>query len=495
MTTFAGQQFQGAPQFGQQFPQQGQIATNISVRQVPASQGQRQPTIQSINTHRDAAGRKGPNDYWQATNPPRPLKLTHAVRHVEQRHPNTQGINRFVYWPDYRVAGTISDILQVFQQAGYNTVQVGELNRMTGGLAGQPQQQVQLSANVIANNAFDPLNPQHQQILEQFRSQAQPAARAAPKRSLEEFIMISKSIKAHTAGSTAIGEQQTRTVRAGTGARAPDAKQSELVNRFNQLMQMAAQSGQNPGKVLNVTDFDVDKFTKARQVNPPGRLSKAIQPYVNVNGNQIPVPVIAQPQGVNNFMNFVRSIVANSAYSQYANEILNSFQNQLQQPQQQQQQQFAGFGQAPTGFGQAPTGFGQAPTGFGQAPTGFGQMQLGASSPAGTMIGGQQPFALPQVQQQQPFMMTQAQQPPSPTHGGMNLPQVGRGVGLPQVGLGGQTPGLAGSPGGSPAGSPAGSPRGSPRTAPPSLPTVAGGINLPGMRSQFPSIALPSGQQ
>jgi hypothetical protein len=519
MTTFTGQQVQGTPQYFQQIGGQGQGTTGISVTQVPSTQGQRQLTGEAIRNHAQKAANKGPVFYWQVNAPSKDLKLTGAIKYVNRYYPNVQGYNRFVYWPDYRVSGTISEIVRTFQQAGVNQVEVGALNELSNGQAGQPRQNVQISEEIIASNAFDPLNPAHQEIIEQFISQVKPSPKAESKYTLQEFIQIGKNIKAFSSGSTTVEKAaRSTTARTGAGARSPESNRQRLINDFSQKMQMALQlpPGQDVDSVLNVTDFDVQKFTKARKANPPGPRATAIRPYVNTQRGQVAVPIIAQPQGASNFQNFVRTVVANSPYGQYADEIIRSFQQQLQQRQapqgmaatalggaQQPQQQFTGFQK-------------QQPQ---QQFTGFQTQQpMGATSPTRTTVGGQQTFQAPQTGGQQPSpartgvslpAMGGQQQQPSPSRtGGVSLPAMGGqqqpspsrtgGVSLPQAGgvslppMSGQSPGTAGSPAGSPSGSPAGSPRGSPRRQGP-LPTIGQGVSLPGQGQQtsFPSVNLP----
>lgn len=101
---------------------------------------------------------RGPGNYWLVTKPRLNLKLTGAEQYVKRNFPNAQGIDRFVYWPDSRVAGTIRDIVNTFRNAGITSVQVGGLYLMTNGQFGQPPGYVPLSEQVVAANSFDPLN-------------------------------------------------------------------------------------------------------------------------------------------------------------------------------------------------------------------------------------------------------------------------------------------------------------------------------------------------
>lgn len=105
-----------------------------------------------------------PGAYWQVNNPLATFLIKGAEDYVRQRYPNAQGFDRFVYWPDYRVAGTINDIYNRFAQAGVSHVIVGQLYTLSNGQVGCPPQTVPLSPQIIASCAIDPLNPVHVNI-------------------------------------------------------------------------------------------------------------------------------------------------------------------------------------------------------------------------------------------------------------------------------------------------------------------------------------------
>jgi hypothetical protein len=107
-----------------------------------------------------------PGIYWQVDNVGRPIRLAGAINFVAVHYPNAQGYNRYVYWPDYKVAGTIKDIVNTFRNAGINKVNVGTLYDMTNGQIGCYRKTVQISEEIVAACSFDPLNPSHQQVFE-----------------------------------------------------------------------------------------------------------------------------------------------------------------------------------------------------------------------------------------------------------------------------------------------------------------------------------------
>ena len=110
--------------------------------------------------------RLGPHNYWQALRPARRLLLTGAVNYVNRNYPNAQGANRFVYWPDYRIAGTVSDIVQVLNGMGADLVNVGEMHQLTQGQRGTPPGRYRLTEQLVYDNSFDPLDPQHVPLIE-----------------------------------------------------------------------------------------------------------------------------------------------------------------------------------------------------------------------------------------------------------------------------------------------------------------------------------------
>lgn len=114
---------------------------------------------------------KMPNDvtYWRVDKIkfPAPIK----VSTLPLSGPNIQHVtldlspeNRFVYWPDYKVAGRIQDIAKFFISHSYPYVQVGELSRISNGELGTigifP-----VTPQLIRENSFDPLNAFHQNFI------------------------------------------------------------------------------------------------------------------------------------------------------------------------------------------------------------------------------------------------------------------------------------------------------------------------------------------
>lgn len=105
--------------------------------------------------------------YWLVDKPSRASKLSLAMVYVNRNHPNAQGYDRFVYWPDYKVAGTINNIYNKFKAAGIEEVQVGTLYEMTKGQIGCYRRIANLTLDVIASCSFDPLNQRDQFVYQQ----------------------------------------------------------------------------------------------------------------------------------------------------------------------------------------------------------------------------------------------------------------------------------------------------------------------------------------
>lgn len=111
------------------------------------------------------------DSYWQVASPGRNLKLSGASTYVARNYPNRQGYDRYVYWPDYRVAGIINDIVNAFLNAGITQVQVGSLYEMSNGKIGCYRRTVPLTVEVVQACAFDPLNPDHQKVFREIQQE------------------------------------------------------------------------------------------------------------------------------------------------------------------------------------------------------------------------------------------------------------------------------------------------------------------------------------
>ena len=469
-----------APQAAQQQP-----LTNINVSTAAPAATQKQLDAAAIQRHAQREAKAGPTSYWQVLKPARTLKLTGAINYVNRNYAGREGANRFVYWPDFRVAGTVRDIVNAFRQAQMPSVT----------LDGVP---TAVTEQLVYSRSIDPLNPQHRQLIESMIAQTggTTAATAKPKRPLEVYFEIGEVLRAASKNATTAGggvvARGAGTQGRAPGGKSPEANRARLIQSFNQLMAQAVNlpPGQDLPKILNVTGFDVQRATKAPMTSPStGPRATAIRPVINVNGRLVRVPISAQPTGANNLMAFVNSIVSGSQYAQYAQQILQSFAQQQRPaavgvggtqflfPQQALQGGLQGLQGVPQAGLQGLQGLqgglsslqpgaqgGFAGVSVGQAqptisvmgqlgqqgagtPRSPGTPSSGAVSPAGpSMMGGQQ---LPQFGQGPAVSLGQASlQMPG---GGLNLPQV---QGLQPIGgfqLPGQLPTVAqvgGTPGG-----------------------------------------------
>jgi hypothetical protein len=111
-------------------------------------------TQDKIKYYSNEALARGLNVYWRVNAPFQNLDLSDAINFVQSNYPHAQGNNRFVYWPQFRVAGTVKDIFNTFSRAGINTIaSSGQYMPLTEGL--------------IATSSLDPLNPAHAQMISQ----------------------------------------------------------------------------------------------------------------------------------------------------------------------------------------------------------------------------------------------------------------------------------------------------------------------------------------
>lgn len=376
--------FQGAPGF----PAVGQPISNVTVGQPISNATVTRPlTQETLGRYLQAVQAVGPNVYWRVSNPTRRLMLTGALQYVTRNFPNRTGIDAFVYWPAYRVAGTAREIAERFHQIpGFN-----------------------MTAEEILSKSINPLSAQGRQYVEQQKSAAPEAVKAGPKHSLEEYIQIGNAIKL---ASKPAGTGAAAPSAAGArGGRSPDANRQRLINEFTQLMQQAL-TGAELTKVLNVSQFEPQKFTKAVRATPrTGPRATAVYPSINVGGRQIRVPVIAQPNAFPQFQAFVNSIIGASPYAQYVPEILRAFQTMAQS------RLAPSIGQPAFG---APTMGGVSPSG------GITPSSLGGVSPAPNIGGG---FAAPSMTFAPSTVSMGGPLPPI-----AGLPALGGGMGLPALG-------------------------------------------------------------
>lgn len=309
---------------------QQQPFSGITLQTMSAPNAPRVLTVENIQKHAQKAASK--SQYWQVSKPTRSLSLNGGVNYVNKNFATQNQQDPFIYFPDLAVAGTASEIYNTLARAGLNQINVGGLNTMTRGAAGNQPGTVPLSTQSLIQNSFNPMNPQHAEFLRGlFAEKRQNAKPASSMFTLEQHIEIGTALRnlkrpqgagnATTAGITSTG---TKT-RSNTGN-----KLAERVQDFDLLMDRAL-SGAPLDKVNNVSSYDANKYTGVRK-NEPTRTSRAtsITPHINVNGRMVAVPVVAQPANAANFYNYVNTVVASSPkYSAYAPMIIQAFQQAM----------------------------------------------------------------------------------------------------------------------------------------------------------------------
>jgi len=362
--------------------------------------GAKQLTTDSITKHTASADGKGPYTYWQLDHPNRTLQLGSAVRYVNQNHSGLSGVSRFVYFPDYRVAGYADLIAQKFAAAGVTQINVT-------GLGSGQQRTVQTTAENVYANSYDPLNPQHAAALDSIPKGTAPKSQA--KYSLQQYINIGTKIKSLKLDCLPVGTSGASGVAVRRGGRSPDANLATLVAIFDNDMDALLRSpGMDVADVRDVTSFNAQKVTGALKKKPPkGARATAIRPMVGIQGRDISVPIIAQPRGASNLEAFVNTVVKRSRYANAAGPILDSFNKQMVR---QQQTKIAKATTSPTQRGRPPT-----------VQTSMVMPQTVSYSPIFTQM--QQPVTTTTTQMRQPVL--------SPVRTTTALPSLG---GLPQIG-------------------------------------------------------------
>jgi hypothetical protein len=91
--------------------------------------------------------------FWQIYKPSSLLELASANGFVNKALDLSSSYRQFVYWPTYRVAGTVNDIINLFKREG-----VYEVYDINGNL-------VPLTEKVVSQSSFHPFNLIHVQYI------------------------------------------------------------------------------------------------------------------------------------------------------------------------------------------------------------------------------------------------------------------------------------------------------------------------------------------
>lgn len=294
-------------------------------------------TAEGIENRKNTVQKKGRGTYWKVTKPTSTLKLSTSHTYVNNANhgfANAQGYNRLVYWPDYQVVGTANDIYQAFHNAGVNRVTVNVLHTVTGGRAGNSGQ-FDISPALVYSNSFDPLNPEHKQLIHDFvNAYAAESKATAYKFSLDEYNAMAEALKAHKAPKKGGGGK----AHAGRGgARDKESKLRFLVNEFDARLQNMLDTNKDAEFLFDVTKFNPEKYTEVKsKAGQPGKGASAIRPAVTLStGQQVLIPIYARPGGADNFRAYVRTVIGSSSkFSQLVNPIIESFDARLRERRQ-----------------------------------------------------------------------------------------------------------------------------------------------------------------
>lgn len=266
-------------------------------------------TEKTIHAKKAFAENKGPFTYWQVSMPKRStLSLTGALSYVKKMHDNPQNVEDiFVYWPDYRVAGTIGNIVHEFTEAGLNNVGVGELYHLSDNEYGNEYGNIALSVDAVKNNSIDPL--ENTSLVNKIISQT---GSKGDIEKLRSNTMLGKQL-----------EKQIKTQKP-TMTQSMATKKKTLVSSFNDRMdKLVAEEPIN--KIFDVNMFDMQRFTGVKNRTDTLKRSKGIQPVITINGTEIKTPIVADAKAFIPFQHFVYTIVKDSDYAPYVNEMINSF--------------------------------------------------------------------------------------------------------------------------------------------------------------------------
>jgi len=298
----------------------------------PIAQSRSQKTLMASDITRLIETARKKNVYFQAAKPNKPLVLGGALAYVRKNPVSDQ--DPFVYFPDYRIAGKVSDIYNLLATAGFRDIQVGELYHLTGGIAGNTQAIVQLNPQTILNNSFNPLNPAHAQLLKALSEKARINNTSSTSQyKLSDYIAIGEYIKINMPSLVASGVPSAPMPRQTKTKPGPEGKMMEKIQDFETAMGTAL-NGMNPERILNVSNFNPSNLTGVRKTAPTTTSrSSLIRPKLLINNRYIDVPIVSNVAGVQNFNNYVDTIVAKSRYHDYVPMIKNAF-NQIITSQQ-----------------------------------------------------------------------------------------------------------------------------------------------------------------
>ena len=118
--------------------------------------------INDINRYRNSVIDTEPEVYWDIMNASNTIRLTDILN---MQNPPERNGSRIIYWPDYKVFGTIDEIFNTFGLADMSQIAAGALYTLTDGQFGNSPGVLPLSLRNIFNNSYNPATSKQKQML------------------------------------------------------------------------------------------------------------------------------------------------------------------------------------------------------------------------------------------------------------------------------------------------------------------------------------------
>lgn len=274
---------------------------------------------------------KGKNEshYWKIDGPSTNSLSGPRGQHARGPKRGSTEADPFIYFPTFRVAGLASKILKALQAAGVNQIEVGELYESTRGARGDAPGVVQLTIDSLVRNSWNPgYDLEVDELLKQTFSKPKGGHKVYNINLADWSIIaqgISKKAKKKVAG------EKTPGTPGGRGKHSRSGTIAGWIDTFDKGMD-ALLSGATLTKVQRINKNYLNNETNLRGINltdPPKNptRAKSIRPIIRLNGRDIAVPVIANPEHEEMFADFMQVLATGSRYREAIPQIIEVFHN------------------------------------------------------------------------------------------------------------------------------------------------------------------------
>lgn len=237
------------------------------------------------------------------------LTLTHAIKYVNtiyKKDPDAYKDDHWVYYPELRIAGKLSDIINALADAGYDEVEVGVFSEWATQLGLELGVSGTISIEELEDACIDPMKVEHDEFLQLFTTEHKPVVESKVDREFFDMMLkvgnALKSIKMNKEGRVKVESVNRPSKNKNVSA---NSKRIQVEN-VRELMD-AYNDEVEPDRWIDVSKFDPETFTGSRKMVPLKDVAKSKKIFPNLDG--VPIYIVCDSEKPDILKRYIELIV------------------------------------------------------------------------------------------------------------------------------------------------------------------------------------------